>query len=157
MLMCKRGILPLRIRRNIAHKLVHLCIPSIESIQLEILCIQQQQKQMMREQRVTYNVKRLVLDSQHCSTTTTTTLDTVYTAEAIPAEILDVGHLQRRVVSEPKLLQGDDAHWEIGPKESRMSEEQKRAFLKTRYGRMKIAHRQQRLREKTDVTNAQCV
>jgi len=164
LLMHKKGLLPLRFRRNVAHLLTVLRLPSIQSVQEEILLIQQQQRQMIREQRLTCNVKRLVLPL----------VDITYTAEAIPAEILEDGEQQAvqqqqqqqqtRFPFVGKILQGDDlcsnnsgnnTSWNssVGMKSAtsssevviRMSEEQKRTFLKTRYSRMKIAHRNNKL------------
>jgi hypothetical protein len=177
--MQKKGIPPLRYRRRIDHLLVRLSLPSIESIQEEILFIQQQIQKEQREHVVVgCNVKRVILNlgpsaihttsTATVNTTTTTTtitrtyLESMYSTDAVPAEILEDNNstsLQQQHHSrhaEPKIqLQGDDAVHIYGQKSQpsqtvRMSTEEKHAFLKHRYGMMKSVHRQQRLKYKVN-------
>lgn len=135
--MCKWELVkPLRHRRNFGHLLKRLVIPSVESVQLEILQHQRERKHLLHKTElheifVTENVKRVVLDFDNTkdnnvlSTPNSTCTELQYTAEPIPPE-LATEELKQKKQSKPvpisvvvsaarKSIQGDDLTIESKP------------------------------------------
>lgn len=159
--MCKRELVkPLRYRRNFEHLLKNLVIPSVESVQLEILQHQRERKHLLHRTElheifVTENVKRVVLDFDNnnnnkdnaLSTPNSTCTELQYTAEPIPPELAAEEEKQKKqskpipisiaVSTERKSIQGDDLTIESKPVTYSssfppMTEEGRNAFLTRR-------------------------